>query len=71
MVFMYTATNPDLVDGLRYTLEVMEEHSHMGLDDEYAATLSRILKRRIAEAEQIQSHPPRPVRLHALSRVSA
>ena len=68
---MDTVRNPDLVNELRCTLAVMEEHSHMGLDDEYAATLSRILKRRIAKAEETQSQPPRPVRLTELSTISA
>lgn len=60
---MPMTTNSDLVNELRYTLEVMEEHSHMGLDDEHAATLRRILERRIADAQEVQSHRPQPVRL--------
>ena len=71
MISMDTVTNPDLLNELRCTLEVMEEHAHMGLDDDHAATLRRILERRIAEAEQSQSRSPQPVRLPKLARVPA
>ncbi|HEY3703502.1 MAG TPA: hypothetical protein VGL22_00470 [Terracidiphilus sp.] len=36
---------------LRDILSVMEERSHLGLDDELAHNLRRILNRRIARAE--------------------
>ena len=43
--------NPALVRELRYVLDVTEECSHLGLDDEVASNLRGILLRRIAEAE--------------------
>lgn len=43
---------------LRYALEVMEEYSHLGLDDEYASKLREILLRRIDEAEAAASIQP-------------
>jgi len=48
---MYATTNPDLVNELRYALDVMEEYSHLGLDNEAAGKLRSILVRRINEAE--------------------
>lgn len=56
---MYSAPNPDLVTELRYALDVMEEYSHLGLDDESANRLRNILHRRIREAENALS--PQPV----------
>ena len=48
---------------LRYALEVMEEYSHLGLDDEYAGKLREILLRRIEQAEAAASmEPANPVR---------
>jgi hypothetical protein len=48
---MNSETNPALLADLHYALDVMEEYSHLGLDDEGANSLRRILLRRIAEAE--------------------
>ena len=52
--------NPDLANELRYALDVMEEHSHLGLDDAAANKLRDILLRRITDAEKAQ--PAAPVR---------
>ena len=52
--------NPDLANELRYALDVMEEYSHLGLDDAAASKLRDILLRRITDAENAQS--PLPVR---------
>jgi hypothetical protein len=60
---MYTTLNPDLATELRYALDVMEEYSHLGLDDESASRLRSILHRRIREAENALSpQPVAPVR---------
>ncbi|MGA8089847.1 MAG: hypothetical protein WCA10_21425 [Terracidiphilus sp.] len=60
---MYATTNPDLVNELRYALDVMEENSHLGLDNEAAGRLRGILVRRIIEAEAaVSCHPAAPVR---------
>ena len=48
---MNDGPNPRLVSEFRSALNVMEERSHLGLDDEFASKLKRILLRRIAEAE--------------------
>jgi hypothetical protein len=50
-----SAPNPDLANELRYALDVMEEYSHLGLDDEAANKLRSILTRRIKEAENADS----------------
>lgn len=50
--------NPDLAKELRYALEVMEENSHLGLDEEAAGRLRTILLRRINEAETAASARP-------------
>ncbi len=60
---MYATSNPDLVNELRYALDVMEEYSHLGLDNEAAGKLRGILVRRINEAEAaLSSRPSAPVR---------
>ena len=61
---MYATTNPDLVNELRYALDVMEENSHLGLDNEAASKLRSILVRRINEAEA-SARPSAPVRFSA------
>jgi len=53
-----SAPNPELVNELRYALDVMEEYSHLGLDDDAAGKLRAILLRRIKEAENAASVRP-------------
>ena len=48
---MDTQLNPGLANELRTALDVMEEQSHLGLDDVYAGTLRTILLRKIEQAE--------------------
>ena len=50
--------NSALVTELRYALDVIEERSHLGLDDEVASNLKDILLRRIAEAEDALAGKP-------------
>jgi len=57
-----SAPKPELANELRYALDVMEENSHLGLDDEAANRLRSILLRRIKQAE-LTSRPAEPVRL--------
>jgi hypothetical protein len=55
-------------DELRYALEVLEEYSHLGLDDEYAKRLRQILERRIGRVEETEScSPAHPVRFPVLT----
>jgi len=70
---MYATPNPDLVTELRYALDVMEEYSHLGLDNEAASRLRSILLRRIDEAEAaLSSRPAAPVRFPQMgAKVSA
>lgn len=57
------ASRSDAATELRYALDVMEEYSHLGLDDEYAGKLREILVRRIEEAQAALSvEPAHPVR---------
>jgi len=59
-----TISTSELVSDLRYALEVMEESSHLGLDDEHARRLHNILQRRIDEACAAYSvKPAAPVRI--------
>lgn len=61
--FVNTIQRSDAAVELRYALEVMDEYSHLGLDDEYASKLRDILLRRIEEAEAALSvDPVHPVR---------
>lgn len=50
--------NPALVGEHRYALDVMEERSHLGLDDEVAENLRGILLRWIVEAEDAPARKP-------------
>ena len=60
---MDSVSRLDPATELRYALEVMEEYSHLGLDDEYTGKLRNILLRRIEEAEAAVSlEPAHPVR---------
>ena len=61
---MDTITRSDAARELRYVLDVMEEYSHLGLDDEYAGKLREILVKRIGEAEEeiLSMEPAQPVR---------
>lgn len=49
---MYSAIPTERLNNLRYSLCVMEEQSHMGLDDEAAGKLKSILERRIERMER-------------------
>ena len=61
-----SAPKPELANELRYALDVMEENSHLGLDDEAASRLRTILRRRIEKAEnELSSRPTEPVRFPA------
>jgi len=69
---MYATANPDLVNELRYALDVMEEYSHLGLDNEAASKLRGILVRRINEAEAaVSCRPAAPVRFPSEEKVTA
>jgi hypothetical protein len=70
---MAASTLADPVTELRYALEVMEEYSHLGLDDEAAGKLRTILVRRIEEAEtKLSCCPAAPVVFGAFSeKISA
>jgi hypothetical protein len=65
---MNTNTRDDAAEDLRYALEVMEEYSHLGLDDEYAGKLRDILVRRIEHAETPLS-PAQRVRLQSFAEL--
>ena len=68
---MNATMNPDLATELRYALDVMEEYSHLGLDDEAAGKLRSILERRIREADAALScRPISPVRFPISEEVS-
>lgn len=61
-----SAPKPELANELRYALDVMEESSHLGLDDESATRLRNILLRRIKQAEiNNAARPAEPARLPA------
>jgi hypothetical protein len=65
-----TIPSSDAATELRYALDVMEEYSHLGLDDEYASKLRDILVRRIEEAEEVLSvEPAQPVRFQVPAEI--
>ena len=45
-----------VLDDFRYTLRVMDEASHLGLDDEAAHKLRGVLQRRISRLEDAIAH---------------
>ena len=47
-----------MLRSLRFALDVMEERSHIGLDDETAGTVRDSLLRRIVETERALGFPP-------------
>jgi hypothetical protein len=68
---MVTTLNSDLTTELRYALDVMEEYSHLGLDDEYASKLREIQLRRIEESEiALSVRPAHPVRFSVRTKIS-
>ena len=69
---MDTRTKSDLVDDLRYALDVMEESSHLGLDNEAAGRLREILTRRIEDAHaSVSCSPAVPVRFPISTKIYA
>ncbi|MGA8741601.1 MAG: hypothetical protein WB561_10495 [Terracidiphilus sp.] len=69
---MNTMLNPDLATELRYALDVLEERSHLGMDNEYASRLRDILLRRIEETETaLSARPAYPVKFCVSTRISA
>ena len=42
--------NPAFLDDLRFAIKVMDEHSHLGLDSEYASKLRTLMLRQIEKA---------------------
>jgi hypothetical protein len=61
-----TKSRSDLVHDLRYALDVMEEYSHLGLDDEAASKLREILLRQINDSHAaLSSLSATPVRFPA------
>lgn len=69
---MDAATDRSLATEFRFALDVMEERSHLGLDDEYASFLRTILLRRVAQAENAASSIPlAPIRMLVPEEISA
>ena len=54
---MISDSNSTYAADLRFALDVMEEHSCLGLDREYASKLRSVMLRQIeqAEADQVRS----------------
>ena len=64
-----TKSKTELASDLRYALDVMEEYSHLGLDDEYASKLREILARQIDNARAgLSCSPPASVRFSASTK---
>ena len=54
---MSALMNPELVSDLQFALDVMEEKTHLGLDDKSAGDLKSILLRHIKEAKLEMESP--------------
>jgi hypothetical protein len=57
---MHDRPNPALLMELRYALNVLEECSHLGLDEEGASRIRRILLQQIAKTESALGTRPVP-----------
>jgi hypothetical protein len=55
---MFAPPTSESLDGLRETLRVMEEDSHLGLDDAAAERLRQILLHQIERAERALVRQP-------------
>jgi hypothetical protein len=67
-----TKSKSDLVTDLRYALDVMEEYSHLGLDDVAASKLRDLLVRQIDDARAgLSCCPPAPLRFPGSTKVYA
>jgi hypothetical protein len=55
---MFVETTAELVNDLRFALEVMDDHSHLGLNDERAAKLRNLMQRRILAAQETLTKDP-------------
>jgi len=51
------ANRVQLLSDLRFALEVMEERSHIGLDDQMAGAVRTTIQRRIDETEKALRYP--------------
>jgi hypothetical protein len=66
---MLTQPASNHVSDIRYALAVLEEYSHLGLDDEYANKLREILERQLEETDETTScSTPQPVRFPAAAK---
>jgi hypothetical protein len=52
------ASRVQLLSNLRFALEVMEERSHIGLDDKMAGAVRSTILRRIDETEKALRYSP-------------
>lgn len=64
-----TKSKSELVTDLRYALDVMEEYSHLGLDDEAARKLREIIVRQIDDARAGLSCCPTAKRIPIALRI--
>ena len=65
-----TKSKFNLVTDLRYALDVMEEYSHLGLNDQMASKLREILVRQIDDARAgLSCCPPAPKRIPISLRI--
>jgi hypothetical protein len=66
---METTLKSDPSGELRFALDVLDEYSHLGLDDEYATRLRKILEHRISDAEEsVSCCPAQPARFPVAAR---
>ena len=67
-----TKSKSELVSDLRYALDLMEEYSHLGLDDEAASKLREILVRQIDDTRAgLSCGSPMPVRFPVSLKIHA
>jgi hypothetical protein len=50
--------SPTYIDDIRFALDVMDEHSHLGLDSEHAAKLRLLMLEQIEKAEKAPKRAP-------------
>ena len=60
---MITQHTSDHLTDIQYALQVLDEYEHLGLDDEHASKLRKILQDQIEETDEaVSSCPAQPLR---------
>ena len=66
VIVMLTESPSKHESDIRYALQVLDEYEHLGLDDEHASKLRKILQDQMEETEDaVSCCPAQPIRFPA------